>query len=395
MSHLARELAVQQLQQLDRQARLIVVHPNYTGQHSLLNAFLEGQPAAYVRFDGDGLTGTQLQQQLHASLTTQLNPLKLNRVKRLALDECDRALPDDLTTLLVDILSQIQDGMVMVISRKLPLVIYQQPEFRSHIRVIPAERTLMLPDYARHDDRTTLLEVQAFGSGRVLVNGRVIETWDGVLPRALFFFLIDRGMTTRSEIFDTFWPGVSTREATNVFHVTKRKINEILGVDMTVYRSGFYHLSAQVDLNYDVALFNEQLQHSELDVPIPDRERVLATAVALYRNDFLTTISMEWTRRRRQELLQNYGEALAGLAKLNEQIRQPDHALGLYLRAHAANPQREDLVRNIMQLYRGMGLYADALHVYDQLKAELHRTLGVSPAQVLQQLAADIQRTKQ
>ena len=40
-------------------------------------------------------------------------------------------------------------------------------------------------------------------------------------------------MVTRDEIFETFWPGLPTKEATNVFHVTKRKISERLGYELT------------------------------------------------------------------------------------------------------------------------------------------------------------------
>ena len=46
-------------------------------------------------------------------------------------------------------------------------------------------------------------------------------------------------MATRDDIFNTFWPSLSIKEATNVFHVTKRKVNEILGFE-TRYRVDNY-----------------------------------------------------------------------------------------------------------------------------------------------------------
>jgi two-component SAPR family response regulator len=216
-----------------------------------------------------------------------------------------------------------------------------------------------------------------------------VDNWDGTLPRALFFYLIDRGMTTRSEIFDTFWPNLSVREATNVFHVTKRKISEMLGVDLTVYWSGFYHISSQIDLQYDVALFTEQLQQADVAVR-DERERLLTRALSLYKGSFLTSLDMEWTERRRQELIQTYGESLIGLAKVVESTGKKREALGLYVRAVATNRQREDLARSIMQLYQGLGMYADALRTYEHLETELDRSLGVSPARSLQELAVSI-----
>ena len=70
-------------------------------------------------------------------------------------------------------------------------------------------------------------------------------------------------MVTRAEIFQTFWPNLTTREATNVFHVTKRKISEVLGTELTVYGSSFYHISPQIQLSYDVSLFNQLVQDSD------------------------------------------------------------------------------------------------------------------------------------
>ena len=40
---------------------------------------------------------------------------------------------------------------------------------------------------------------------------------------------------TRADIFKEFWPGLPIKSATNVFHVTKRKIGERLGCDLTSY----------------------------------------------------------------------------------------------------------------------------------------------------------------
>jgi len=85
------------------------------------------------------------------------------------------------------------------------------------------------------------LEVYALGRGYALVNGQEITNWDGALPRNLFFFFMDNPLITRDEIFATFWPGLSVKEATNVFHVTKRKISE--RISMKVAETGSYELT--------------------------------------------------------------------------------------------------------------------------------------------------------
>jgi two-component SAPR family response regulator len=236
-----------------------------------------------------------------------------------------------------------------------------------------------------------LLEVRALGTGRVLLNGHEINEWDGVLPRSLFFYLIDKGMTRRDDIFATFWPNLSVREATNVFHVTKRKISEVLGVDLTNYWGGFYRISNDIELSYDVVQFSEMVQGSAL-APIEVESELLRSAVWLYRDHFLTSVEMPWVADRRYELLQTYGEALIGLAKSLEKRDARYEALGYYLRASATTPRREDIALNTMQLYRDLGMPEDALKVYERLKDELARTVNVSPNKNVQELAEEIRR---
>jgi DNA-binding SARP family transcriptional activator len=78
-----------------------------------------------------------------------------------------------------------------------------------------------------------------------------------------------------------------------------------------------------------------------------------------------------------------------------EKSGKPARALGLYLRATLANPQREDLARSIMLLYQELGSPEDAIATYQRLEAELERSLGVSPAPQLQELLESIQLEKQ
>jgi DNA-binding SARP family transcriptional activator len=246
----------------------------------------------------------------------------------------------------------------------------------------------MILDYTNALNRA-VLEVRALGPGRVLINGRLVEHWDGVLPRMLFFYFIDRGMTTRDEIFQTFWPNLSTREATNVFHVTKRKISEILGADLTVYWSGFYRISPDLDLHYDVVKFAEAVQNAAV---ADDDEAVslLQNAIALYNGPFLSMMEQPWVSQRRDELGASYAEALAGLARIYKKHDSRLDALGYYLRAAATSPQREDLARSIMELYRDLGRPRDALDAYRRLETELKNSLGVTPGPQTAALASEI-----
>jgi DNA-binding SARP family transcriptional activator len=386
----SQQFVAQQFHELTDDVRLVLLHPNYVQQHLTLNTILEDKASVYVSFQGTHLTETQLDQQLNEALARQTPNASLDGVSVLALDECDRAEPAEFDRFLVNLLPRMTKGRVVILSRLMPRTILDNENLCKQTRFIPADESRMLWDYARHDGTSgSLLEVRALGSGRVLLNGVPVDSWDGLLPRSLFFYLVDRGMTTRGEIFETFWPTLSTREATNVFHVTKRKISEVLGMDLTTYWSGFYHISPHIHLSYDAALFSETVQDSAVVSP-DESTALLRRAISLYRGDFLTSVDMAWSQKRREELLQTYGEALVGLAKSTERNGELRHALGYYLRAAMTNRQREDLALSIMRLYREMGMHKDALTIYTRLEEELKQQLGVSPAPNLQELAAAI-----
>jgi DNA-binding SARP family transcriptional activator len=393
MYSLADQLAADHLRDLASDYRIVVLHPNYAQQHICFSTLTGDEGSLYIRLDGKNLTRRQLEEQLDAALEAQTNQSGLGNIKQVVLDECDRALPEDFEAFVVDLLNQIGSGRLVLATRVPPHALLENNDLREQTVFVPVEETLMLWDYAQRNtsEKKVLLEVRALGTGRVLRDGKSVENWDGLLPRSLFFYLVDKGMTTRNDIFETFWPTLSVREATNVFHVTKRKISEVLGVDLTVYWSGFYHISPEIELSYDVVRFSEMLQDSAV-APIDEASDLLQRANSLYRDDFLTSLDMPWVENRRRELRQSYGEALIALGKTKEQQGASDEALGLYLRAITTNPHREDVALSVMKLYHSLGMPADALKVYERLRDELQQRLGVDPANHLQELAGELQR---
>ena len=115
-------------------------------------------------------------------------------------------------------------------------------------------------------------------------------------------------------------------------------------------------------------------------------------AIDLYRGDFLTSVDMNWSQRRRQDLRHTYGEVLIAQAKASEKLGNIRKALGLYLQAAATNRQREDIVGSIMSLYRELGMFEDALGAYRRLENDLATSLNVAPMPSLRELAAQIER---
>lgn len=303
------QLAVQQFNSLESHIRLVIFHPNYLPQHRLLGDILP-LDAVHVRFEGANLTQADLERQLDEAIASQTGVKSLSQRTTLVLDECDRAVPASFDWLVSRLLAHTDIECIFVLTRQVPYRLLSDPKMRAQASIIPADESHMLWNYARRDTSDpSLLEVRALGSGRALFNGKTLDDWDGALPRALFFFLCDRMMTTRNDIFATFWPDLQVKDATNVFHVTKRKISEKLTTDLTTYHSGYYHIAESIELSYDVAMFTGALQESAIAPTREEKIALLWRALYFYRGDFLTSVNAPWAAQRRQELRQSYIEA--------------------------------------------------------------------------------------
>ncbi len=391
---------------------LVVLHPNFANQHLLLDMALNQTnrtpifltlQAPYSNLMGiwaqlASALADQWDQKLpefdpkkNAEKSAQLALSALSPLGNytLLIDAFDLA-DDSVAAWLIALVKGLPAGSQIVLGgRQLPLNLIENKALAGKVKLFPVDPDRMLLDYAEQPASHALLEIYGLGPGQALINGRRIERWDGLLPRSLFFYFIDRGMVTRDEIFETFWPTLSVREATNVFHVTKRKISEILGFDLTTYWSGFYRISPDIDLHYDVVKFAEDVQNSviaEDDVAVP----MLQKAIYLYRGLFLSTIEMPWATARRNELRLTYADALTHLGKLRQRQGETQEALGLYLRAATTQPHREDLARGIMSLFAELGQHDKALEIYTRLADDLKERLGVNPDRQTVDLADQI-----
>ncbi|MCS6869985.1 MAG: bacterial transcriptional activator domain-containing protein [Anaerolineae bacterium] len=236
------------------------------------------------------------------------------------------------------------------------------------------------------------LEVYGLAAGYVFVDGKPITTWDGPLPRNLFYFFVDHPMVTRDEVFQTFWPDLPVKEATNVFHVTKRKISERLGYELTQYSGGFYRPSGQMAVHYDVARFESIIESARLNPP--DDPQVWYNAIKLYRTPFLYKNDMAWVVKRREQLRLAYAEALIGIARLYRTQNDTERSIHFYLRAMREVPQREDIHRELMSLYSMRGEVTKAIAQYEKLSEILRRTLGIQPSKATQALYNKIRAGK-
>lgn len=322
--------------------------------------------------------------------------IDMKSVRTVVLDHVDAVPPDKLTAFLKASLHQLHDdGLFVLYGRTLPHGLLADESLQSLVRILPAESAVQNTDVAKEESAgeasiaSHRIEVYAFNGGRVLVDGRPVEDWGGALPYNLFFYIIDKAMVKRQDIFDAFWPDFNPKEATNVFHVTKRKVRKTLyDVEMTRYSNGFYRVSPDVEVYYDVMHFSQLVQDAgmlEGDAQIAKYEQ----AVRLVRNRFLHHSDETWIKERRRQLEYTVSEVLIELADVKRAAGLLDAALGWYIRALSMNDAREDVVLKIMSVYLALNAPADALTVYNRLRKHLGDEYGVLPGKPLRDLAEE------
>ncbi len=352
--------------------------------------------------------------QTRTALANRVRPSELALALAADLRDCCRDQP---VVLFVDEFDRLQfdgdvDAFVRALNHALPdnaqlVVSGRQLTYQPWYDIIASGEGVVLgTEYRANDVIYTVeprprprLEVYALGRGHVLVNGKPVTNWDGALPRNLFFFFMDRPLVTRSEIFATFWPNLPVKEATNVFHVTKRKINERIGVnidepgsyDLTRYSGGFYMPSDKLIRYYDVSEFQSAVESAMTAADERVEEELLTRAVNLYKAPFLETTEMPWIAERREQLRLMAAQALIGLGRLNKRRGDDRMALCYFLRAVKEAPEREDIHREVMALHLKLGQVAEAQAHYQQLLKTLRARFGISPSRETQELYTQIQ----
>ncbi len=336
-------------ERLDKTKRIYILHPYLAERLDVLHDWIV-KGAHYWRLKGTKLT--------QADLESQWQTAGDDTAQWLIIDEVDRADDCALACFLSLRVAQQAETRFLLMGRTVPMCVVRG-ELAAWTQVFPHEPEQLMLDYSqelpRHTQGRHLLEVYALNGGQVVLDGATIETWDGLLPRLLFYFLVDRGIATRDSIFDNFWQDAATPEATNVFHVTKRKINEMLGIELVVYDGGFYRFSPDIDLNYDVLSFMQNAQVGDLAEDDAQAEVALEAALRIYRGDFLSGYKAQWIESRRYELGQSYCEALSRLAELRERQGKLKDAVGLYLRSMRFDNADNGIWRRVVGLYERLG----------------------------------------
>jgi hypothetical protein len=327
----------------------------------------------------------------------------------------------EISRFVVDLALRLPEGSLIVINgREVERVQWLMPVLATAKTILLKDGEISQQQFMDKDVESTGygLEILALGPGKVFFNNVAIDHWEGHLPRLLLFFAIDRGTITRDDFHRAFWGDLSGDQATNVFHVTKRRLHRALGnvieeggsFELLVHQDGAYRLRPGVEIYYDGFEWTQALLAAR-DRSNPKPEESYRRVVELYRGPFLKGHDDLWIEQRRASMEAGFVEAIRFLAEEasvtfaedpRQNFRASDEALRLYSLGLAESPQSSEIVKDAVSMLLGLGRRMEALAFIESYYAGLKllkervkragRTLKVTPDPTIKALETQIRK---
>ena len=194
---------------------------------------------------------------------------------------------------------------------------------------------------------------------------------------------------SRSELLANLWPERTSSSTPGSFNTALWRLRRMVerpplkqGDVIVSDRRGAIGLNGPVGVWLDVEEFERRVSPGLAGSP----ERLsdadidgLRAGVAMYKSDILLDVTDDWALRERERLRRSYLNALGRLMQLATIRRDYDEAI-----AHAQaildnDALREDVHRDLMQLYVMSGQRAQALQQFECCRDLLRRELAIQP----------------
>lgn len=246
---------------------------------------------------------------------------------------------------------------------------------------------------------TLMLRIFLFGSMALAtgVGGAPEVPLAGRSASLLAYLALGHGRSfSRSELLASLWPDPEASVSTGSFNTALWRLRRLLetpplahGNLITSDRRGAIAMCPQADVWLDVAEFDrlvaprltraaDRLSDEDIDA--------LERGVRLYKADLLIDLSDDWALRARERYRRNFLNALYRLMQIATMGRRYIDGI-----AHAQcildhDPLREDVHRDLMQLFVASGQRALALRQFEHCRESLRRELAIQPMRETQAL---------
>lgn len=246
---------------------------------------------------------------------------------------------------------------------------------------------------------TPMLRISLFGS-MALATGPEDGPEVAVVGRSaslLAYLALGHGRSfSRSELLASLWPDPAASASAGSFNTALWRLRRLLetpplahGALIASDRRGAIALCAHSNVWLDVAEF-DRLIAPRLSVPaerLSDEDiDALERGVRLYKADLLVELSDDWALRARERYRRNFLNALYRLMQIATIRRTYADGIAHAQRILDHDPLREDVHRDLMQLFVASGQRALALRQFEHCRDLLRRELAIQPMRETQEL---------
>ena len=243
------------------------------------------------------------------------------------------------------------------------------------------------------------LRIRFFGSLDLERDGQALGRFPSRKVRDLFAYLtLNRDTAhSREHLAGLFWGDSDDEKARHSLNTALWRLNGVLTdavgergraqLRITPQEIGF---NSAADFCLDIAEFESRCALAD-NCSAPDQRAALySQAISFYTADLLTDCYEEWCIHERERLQCMYLRALGELLKYHSKRGCSDAAIDCARRILAVDSLREEVHRELIQLYLSTGQTASALRQYRACEELLQRELAVAPMPETQVLLAQI-----
>lgn len=237
-----------------------------------------------------------------------------------------------------------------------------------------------------------MLRIWLFGSLCVAndATGEQITAVSGRCGSLLAYLALGRGRYfSRTELLGTLWPERMASMTAGSFNTALWRLRRLVecppfqhGELIASDRRGAIGLNGSQEVWLDIEEFERRIA-SGLGRPIEqlgDAEiEDLRTGVALYKSDILMEFTDDWALREREKHRRHYLNALWRLMQLSTIRRRYGEGIRYAQSILDCDTLREDVHRELMQLFVLSGQRAQALRQFETCRDMLRRELAIQP----------------
>lgn len=244
------------------------------------------------------------------------------------------------------------------------------------------------------------LELKTLGSLRLFTGGTEIQSmnWRTIKTRDLLAFLIHkRNPVTKEVIIEELWPDNEFEKSQGLFHTSLyflRQILEKVGFsDLIIYQNKHYGLATKLFTTDRIHFQKLVTTGLNEETPADKACDLLEQALTLYRGDYLQELDYVWLLPDREYLKNLYFEARLRLARHYLEKKNYNQAISHLRLLTALDPLSEEIHRQLMLAYAGIGNRSAVKEQYQSLSILLQNELGVDPCQETKNIYQKLSQT--